>query len=356
MPGVLDLPRFRRGSYIILVRPLLALLLLCAGLARAETIQLRKNGNVVSFEYLTQDEDTITVQLPGKDTVLTYKWEDLDQDWVKKNQPKLWAERQLLIKPEEAPDKKMDKAKESESDPFAQELPPADLKALVRNLASAMTDGLKGIPMGSVEPLCKEADIDEAAFWKAYDELKKASKVAGATKAAEPVEKTDAKEVEKPEKETPKRTATKTPAGKTNNANRGKEGQASAQRSAENKAREEAIKKDLENDVRSFNGVGYLRLLTENGPRARLTWAILRRTPEDRRILVANLRKYESQAGQMAEKPDFKDKNEALALKKTIANAADALEKVTRESATMESRLQGDCQSLLLKITPALGK
>jgi ribosomal protein S5 len=58
----------------------------------------------------------------------------------------------------------------------------------------------------------------------------------------------------------------------------------------------------------------------------------------------------------MAEKPDFKDRNEALALRKTIANAADALEKVTRESATMESRLQGDCQSLLLKITPALGK
>ena len=185
MPGVLDLPRFRRCSYIILVRPLLALLLLCAGLARAETIQLRKNGNVVSFEYLTQDEDTITVQLPGKDTVLTYKWEDLDQDWVKKNQPKLWAERQLLTKPEEAPDKKMEKEKEAESDPFAKELPPADLKTLVKNLAAAMTDGLKGLPMASVEPLCKEADIDESAFWKAYDDLKKAGRVVGAAKPAD---------------------------------------------------------------------------------------------------------------------------------------------------------------------------
>jgi hypothetical protein len=29
---------------------------------------------------------------------------------------------------------------------------------------------------------------------------------------------------------------------------------------------------------------------------------------------------------------------------------------VTRESTTMEGRLQSDCQSLLLKITPALGK
>ena len=63
-----------------------------------------------------------------------------------------------------------------------------------------------------------------------------------------------------------------------------------------------------------------------------------------------------TQAGLLAEKADIKDKGEALALKKTIANAADSLEKVTRESTTMDGRLQGDCQSLLLKITPALGK
>ena len=339
------------------MRPLLALLLLAAALAPAETIQLRKNGNVVSFEYITQDEETITVQLPGKDTVLTYKWEDLDQDWVKKNQPKVWAERQLLIKPEEAPDKKMEKEKEAESDPFAKELPPADLKTLVKNLASAMTDGLKGIPMASIEPLCKEADIDESAFWRAYDDLKKAGRVAGAAKPAEGAAKAEAPaEMEKPEKEAPKRTATKSPAGKSGAGTRARETQVSAQRSAENKAREEAVKKDLENDVRAFNGLGYFRMLTENGPRARLTWAMLRRAAEDRRILVASLRKYEAQAGQIAEKADIKDKGEALSLKKTIANAADSLEKVTRESTTMEGRLQSDCQSLLLKITPALGK
>lgn len=338
------------------MRTPLALLLLAAALVRAETIQLRKNGNVVSFEYITQDEDTITVQLPGKDTVLTYKWEDLDQEWIRKNQPKVWAERQLLIKPEEAPDKKMEKEKEAESDPFAKELPPPDLKTLVKNLASAMTDGLKGIPMASVEPLCKEADIDETAFWKAYDDLKKAGRGAGAAKAADAAAKTEAVETEKPEKEAPKRTATKGTAGKAGAANRAKEAQASAQRSAENKSREEAVKKDLENDVRAFTGLGYLRMLTENGPRARLTWAILRRAMEDRRTLVASLRKYEAQAGQIAEKADIKDKGEALALKKTIANAADSLEKVTRESTAMDGRLQGDCQSLLLKITPALGK
>ena len=341
------------------MRPLLALLLVCAA-ARADLIQLRKNGNVVAFEYITQDEDTITVQLPGKDTVLTYKWEDLDQDWIKKNQPKVWAERQLLIKPEEAPDKKMEKDKEADSDPFAKELPPADLKSLAKNLASAMQDGLKGIPVGSIEALCKDADIDETAFWKGYEDLKKAGKVAGAAKPTEATDKTEAKDTEKPEKEPTKDKKPPTNSKNTGNknaaANRAKESQQNAQRSAENKAREEAVKKDLENDVRAFTGVGYLRMLTENGPRARLTWAILRRAPEDRRTLVAFLRKYETQAGQIAEKADIKDKGEALALKKTIGNAADSLEKVTRESTAMDGRLQGDCQSLLLKISPLLGK
>lgn len=342
------------------MRPLLALLLLGACAARADLIQLRKNGNVVAFEYVTQDEDTITVQLPGKDTVLTYKWEDLDQDWVKKNQPKVWAERQLLIKPDEAPDKKMEKEKEADSDPFAKELPPADLKTLAKNLAAAMQDGLKGIPVASIEPLCKEADIDETTFWKGYDELKKAGKVAGAAKAAEVADKTEAKDPEKPEKEPTKEkkpaTANKNTGNKNTPANRAKDNQQNAQRSTENKAREEAVKKDLENDVRAFTGVGYLRMLSENGPRARLTWSILRRAAEDRRTLLAALRKYETQAGQIAEKADIKDKGEALALKKTIGNAADSLEKVTREATTMDGRLQGDCQALLLKITPLLAK
>jgi DNA-binding transcriptional regulator YhcF (GntR family) len=344
------------------VRPLLALCLLVAGLAQAETVQLRKNGIVVTFEYITQDEDTITVQLPGKDSLLTYKWEDLDQDWVKKNQPKIWAERQLLIKPEDSPDKKMEKAKEEEVDPFAKELPPPDLKTLVKNLAASLQDGLKGIPVASIDALCKDADIDEAVFWKAYDELKKAGKVAGATKAAETADKSADKEMEKDVKETvkEKKPATSAKAGnstnKTSAASRAKDSQVSAQRSSENKAHEEAVKKDLENDVRAFNGLGYLRMLTENGPRARLTWGILRRAMEDRRTLVANLRKYETQAGQIADKAEIKDKGEALSLKKTIGNAADSLEKVTRESTTMDGRLQGDCQSLLLKITPYLGK
>jgi hypothetical protein len=156
--------------------------------------------------------------------------------------------------------------------------------------------------------------------------------VAGATKAAEPKpRRPETKEVEKPEKETPKRTATLTPAGKTNNANRGKDGQASAQRSAENKAREEAVKKDLENDVRSFNERRLPPHAHGERPACPAHLGPSCGAPEDRREPRRQPAKNtESQAGQMAEKPDFKDRNEALALKKTIANAADAPGKVTR--------------------------
>ena len=54
------------------VKPLSLLLLLAATVLSAEPVQLRKSGNIVTFEYVTQDEDTITVQVPGKDSVLTY--------------------------------------------------------------------------------------------------------------------------------------------------------------------------------------------------------------------------------------------------------------------------------------------
>jgi hypothetical protein len=47
--------------------------------------------------------------------------------------PSFWAERRLLTKPEEAPDKKMEKEKEAEADPFAKEnCRSADLRTLVR--------------------------------------------------------------------------------------------------------------------------------------------------------------------------------------------------------------------------------
>jgi hypothetical protein len=92
MPGVLDLPAFRRCYHIILVRPPPRLPFLAPARPRAETIQLpARTATWSAFGIpLTQDEDTITVQLPGKDTVLTYKWEAIfDQDWVKKNQARV---------------------------------------------------------------------------------------------------------------------------------------------------------------------------------------------------------------------------------------------------------------------------
>ena len=65
----------------------------------AETVQLRRTGNatVIAFEYITQDETTIMVKRLDADTVLTYRWEDLDQDWIKRNNPKLCAERELML-------------------------------------------------------------------------------------------------------------------------------------------------------------------------------------------------------------------------------------------------------------------
>jgi hypothetical protein len=57
--------------------------------ALAETVQLRRTGNatVIAFEYITQDETTIMVKRLDADIVLTYRWEDLDADWIKRNNP-----------------------------------------------------------------------------------------------------------------------------------------------------------------------------------------------------------------------------------------------------------------------------
>ena len=155
------------------VKPLSLLLLLAATVLSAEPVQLRKSGNIVTFEYVTQDEDTITVQVPGKDSVLTYKWEDLDQEWTKKNSPKVWAERELLLKPakEEAMEKKK-RDQEPEEDPFAKVSTPTDTKSLIRSLSVSMFDGLKGVQIINVENILKEGEIEEATYWKTFNETR----------------------------------------------------------------------------------------------------------------------------------------------------------------------------------------
>lgn len=76
-------------------RFLIAALALSVLPAFAEIVQLRRSGNatVINFEYITQDESAIMVKRLDSDAVLNYKWEDLDLDWIKKNNPKVWAER-----------------------------------------------------------------------------------------------------------------------------------------------------------------------------------------------------------------------------------------------------------------------
>ena len=73
-------------------RFLIAALALAALPAFAETVQLRRPGNatIITFEYITLDETAIMVKRLDSDAVLNYKWEDLDLDWIKKNNPKVW--------------------------------------------------------------------------------------------------------------------------------------------------------------------------------------------------------------------------------------------------------------------------
>ena len=339
------------------MRSILPLLFLCCCVVlSAETVQLRKNGNIVSFEYITQDEDTITVQIPGKDAVFTYKWDDLDQDWIKKNNPKIWAERELLTK---ADDKKMDKPKADEVDPFAKEVAPEDTKTILRNLSIAVQDGLRGMPIVNIEATCKEFDgVDETSFWKGYEDLKKASKgplaLGKEKEAALLVDKTP----EKPEK-------TDTPAAKQpkpTNTNKGKANKenktnGTTQRNPENLAHETEAKKDFDADVRPFTLLGYLRSFADGSPKSKMAWIMFRRSTEDRKNAVALLRKYETMSGELAEKTaDRNTKTDALVLKKTFGAAADTLEKVTRDIATLtiDPRLQQDCGAVLAKIQPLL--
>jgi hypothetical protein len=338
---------------VTLVKPLTLLLLLAATVLSAEPVQLRKSGNIVTFEYVTQDEDTITVQVPGKDSVLTYKWDDLDQEWTKKNSPKVWAERELLLKPakEEAMEKKK-KAQEPEEDPFAKEVTPTDTKSLLRNLSVSMLDGLKGVQIINVENILKEGEVEEATFWKTFSELKAASKPTPDAKEKTEVadkemsDKSDRPEVKKTEKTKP--TTQKSKNSTTNNNNTAK----TNQRPEQFKNFEENAKKDYEAEKKSFAAIGYFRLLAEGGVKAKATWAMLRRAPDDRKVMVTMLRKYEAMAAELAEKPDAKaSRNENLALKKHLQNAAESIEKVNRETLIMELRLSNDCQTLLSHLT-----
>ena len=250
---------------------------------------------------------------------------------------------------------KKKREKEPEEDPFAKEATATDTKSLLRNLSVSMLDGLKGVKITSVEYILKEGEIEEATFWKTFGELKAASKPAPdakeKTEAADKADKADKEMADKPEKPEAKKTdksktnAQKSKSGATNNTPK------TTQRPEQFKTLEENAKKDFEADKKSFAAIGYFRLLAEGGVKAKATWAMLRRAPDDRQAMVTMLRKYEAMAGELAEKPDAKaSRNENLALKKQLQNAAESIEKVNRETLIMDLRLSNDCQAILSRL------
>jgi hypothetical protein len=266
--------------------------------------------------------------------VLSYQWDDLDLDWIRKNNPKVWAERELLLS-EAKTEKKMTK-KEAEVDPFAQEVAATDTKSLLAILSISLQDGLKGINLtqNKIEIVCSEFQLEETQFWAGYDDLKRASKIGGKN---EPIPKAEPT-TEEPKEKTGKSLSPKAKAAAAK----------TKARSSENQAAEAAAKRDFEAEIRPFNTLGYLRTLAEGGSRGKPIWMMLRRSTADREAMKAIFDKYAKMAGDLAEKPEAKaSKSELVVLKKALENCAESIGKVTRENSAVEARLQTDCRALL---------
>lgn len=320
----------------------LALLLpaLCLpALLSAESVLLRKTGNpaVVTFEYITQDEETIMVRLPGRDGVLVYRWSELDQDHAKANNPKIWEERALLLKPATEESMKTDK-KPAEEDPFAAAAKPNAPQDLSKNLLSDLSTGLKGLSPTLVPAAAREGGIDELVFWRSYDELRKLSNRPNF------VESEPAKAADDGEEQAVKTASKNSPKTKTAQAAR------SVAQAAEIQARTAKAAADYANNVRPFTGTGYLKMLAD-GSKARTAWALLRRATEDRRSVVAALRRQDASAAELYERlQDKTARGDIAVFRKAVTTLADSLEKVTRDSTTMESSLTGDAQAVLSKL------
>lgn len=319
-----------------LVRLLLVASLALAALpAFAETVHLRRPGNAttITFEYITLDETAIMVKRLDSDAVLNYKWDDLDLDWIKKNNPKIWAERELLLSDAKA-EKKMAK-KEAEVDPFAQEATATDTKSLVKNLLISLQDGFKGMSLEAnrTEAVCNEFQLDENLLWLGFEDLKRASQLSGKLEAtARPQAVVEDNMDEGPKTKVKGKSVTV----------------AKVRKSPEAAAAEAMARKDFTEGNRPYNTLGYLRTLAEGGTKGKPIWMMLRRSTADREVMKAIFDKYAKMAGDLAEKPELKaSKGELAVLKKALENCADSVGKVTRESNVVEARLQTDCRALL---------
>lgn len=308
---------------------LLGMSLLSAGMADADTVQLRLAGNAttVTFTYITQDADTIMVQRLDAEAVLVYKWRDLDLGWVRRNNPRVWEEREALLASERPGPKAAGPA--TGDDPFAQEVIATDGKSLARNLLTALQVALKGMSLSAnrVDVVCAEIPQSENLFWLGFADLKRVSRLDDkAEPEAEPIE------------DEPKAGPTK---GKF-------AAKAANRRTTESSTAEANARRDAGKDVGVYSPLGYLRMLAEGGTKGKPIWMMLRRAPGDREAIMAICARHAQQAGELADKPEGKaNKTELLALKKALENCAASIGKVTRDTIAVEARLQEDCRSLL---------
>lgn len=302
-----------------------------AVLAAAETVKLRKkdNGNIIDVEIVEVEVDKVSFRLPGGDRIHSIDWESLDAAWIKSNSPVVWNERELLLKPATNP---QDKKPDPNEDPFAKETTPTDTKELLKNLGSALGDRMRGIEPWSISSFCKENGLEEATFWRGYDELRKASGTFVEAKASD-TDKSDK--------------SAKSSRGKDNGRDR-----PSWERDPAGQARENQLKAEWEKGKTQLTCLGYMRTLAEGGYKGRLTWQFLRANLEDRKNLVARLRKYEALAGELADKAEKADtKRDALVLRKLLGDVAASFERVSKENNTQEERLKSDCLALINRLS-----
>lgn len=296
-----------------------------AASAGAETVKLRKkdNGNIIDVEIVEIQADKVGFRLPGGDRVYTVAWDSLDAAWIRQNSTAVWNEHELLVKP--AP---VEKKAEEPDDPFAKESPAADTRELLRNLSTSLGDRMRGVDPSSISNFCRENGLEESAFWRGYDDLRRASGT-----FVEP------------------RTSDADKASKGSRSKDNSRDQRPWERDPAGQAREHQLKAEIEKGRPVITGIGYVRTLAEGGYKGRLAWQCLRNSAEDRKGLITRLRKYESLASELAERAEKPEsKRDALVLRKLLGDVATSFERISKENNTQEERLKSDCQSLLARL------
>lgn len=317
------------------MRPLVLIAcLVLATLADAATVKLRKkdNGNIIDVEVVELQVDKISFRLPGGERVYTVDWDSLDSEWIRRNSPAVWNERELLLRPaQNRPEKK---AEDPAADPFAKETPAADTRDLIRNLGISLNDPLRGIDPGSISGFCRENNLEESTFWRGYDEMRRSSGTL-----------TEGKD--KPGD------SDKSSRGNRSSKDGGRDRQP-WERDPAGQARENQLRAEMERNRGILTCVGYMRSLAEGGYKGRLAWQLLRHGGDDRKAITSRLRKYETLAAELAERADKPEaKRDALVLRKLLGDVATSFERISRENSTQEERLKSDCLALLNRLGSA---